>query len=132
MAKVLKSFEFRSAVGGGKYPWDEWLDGQIHQLDADDFGGTDAKYVAHQARNTAQRRNLKCRVSLNEKEQIVVLQATPMTDEEAEQNKAKLDVRKAEQKEKRLAKMQSNGFAQYEQEEEAPAPKKGKARKQHS
>jgi hypothetical protein len=43
MAKVLKSFTFETRARGGfasKYPWQEWMDGRIHQLEAGkDFNG---------------------------------------------------------------------------------------------
>lgn len=113
MAKKLDEFTFRSVEGGKKYPWDSWLDGGICELGPEDFGGTDAKYVAHQARNAAKRRGLKVRVSLNEREQSVILQSSEMNDDEIAEEMKKVAAKNEPQEEPR------------EQEQ----PQKGKGRK---
>lgn len=83
MAKILETHEFKSfgSGSGSTHPWNEWLDGQIRQLDASDFPATTAKYIAQQARMRAKKRGLGVHVSVNIKENTVILQAFPLTAE---------------------------------------------------
>lgn len=72
MAKVLKQFAFGGRAGV-KYPWDEWLDGQIWEL----THGKDFNCVVVNFRSAvyveAKRRGKKVRISL--RENSVVIQA---------------------------------------------------------
>lgn len=138
MARVMKQQELENSFsnrtfGAAKYPWDEWLvEGQGIELTEEDFGGTDAKYVAHQARNTAARRGLKIRVSLDEKNQTVKLWVLETSEEEKAEILARMEARKEKQKAKKAAKngtvSQNDDEEVLEEEEneveEAPAPTK--------
>ena len=72
MAKVLKQFAFGGRAGV-KYPWDEWLDGQIWEL----THGKDFNCVTGNFRSVvyveAKRRGKKVRASV--KENSLVIQA---------------------------------------------------------
>ena len=72
MAEVLDSYDFGAATG--RYPWDEWLDGQIRRL----VGGTDFEVKATSLITSAKKQANKRGKGLNVRTDgnDVVLQAT--------------------------------------------------------
>lgn len=77
MAKQIEEFTLPQSSRGGKYDWDNWLDGNKWELEiGDDKDVQRPKYFAHQARMAAKRRNkhvVTCRIST--KKGIVEFQA---------------------------------------------------------
>jgi hypothetical protein len=63
MAKKLKDFEFPAVGTTTRYPWDEWLDGNIWQLTKGDDFPSDAYNFRNGAINAARRKGLKVRTS---------------------------------------------------------------------
>lgn len=65
MAKVLESFEFKRAGREAKYPWKEWLDGRVWQIErGEDFGPT-AERMRIMVSRTAERFGVKVRTSVS-------------------------------------------------------------------
>jgi hypothetical protein len=134
MSKVLKTFEWKSFGGGAKHPWDVWMDGSIHQLDASDYGECKPQTLQMMARKQARKRGLALRVSMNTEEGIIVMQTFEPPDEyDSKEARAeawrKEDAAKAAAKEARAA--QSNGQEpeqedKEDKEEDKPTPKKGR------
>jgi hypothetical protein len=116
MAEILKDgeFEFKKS-GGKKHPWSEWLDGQVRKLTKDDFGDIKLSTIATQARGKSKKRGLKARISVNEKEGYVILQAYKP---EVESN-GEAQQRQQEEEETK----------QEEEPREQEQPQKGKGRK---
>lgn len=86
MAKVLRHFEFREPFGS-KYPWGEWLDGRVWQLEqGKDFGCSVSGFVV-QVHHAARRRGLRARVTTRPREvhrlkrTVVVLQVYSLDEE---------------------------------------------------
>jgi hypothetical protein len=111
--KILKSFEFRSAVGGAKHPWDEWLDGKIRQLDKEDFGETQPKYIVQQAHSRARDRGMQVHASIDKEAGTVTLQAYAASPE------VKARWAEADAKAEAAKKAEKNG-----QTKKHPTPKK--------
>lgn len=98
--KSLEAFEFTGRGGKGSYDWSKILDGGIYKLDKGSDFECEVGTFALMARTNAARKNKNIRISQDEKAGTVVLQAYAMTDEEKQENQAKL----AAQKEKAAAK----------------------------
>lgn len=78
MSTVLKSFDWtfvsrNSATPRSRsYPWNEWFDGRIHQLEPDiDFDGPPVS-LERVIRTSANRRGIKVRVRITEEGNVVV------------------------------------------------------------
>ena len=56
MAKKLEQFEF-----GQKYPWDEWLDGDVWEIEQADIGNSNMRTFVSTARSQAEKRGMKLR-----------------------------------------------------------------------
>lgn len=108
MAKILTEMPKKTGGLGRKaiYPYDEWLDGQIRQLEPGEDYKAKPQSVVASIRQTAENRNMKLRSRfvLNDAKEIIgiVIQAyVPNGDEEvpAETNGHKDEEVPAEQKE---------------------------------
>ncbi len=83
--KVLKTFEFKAgATRPAKYPWEEWLDGQIRQLEATDFGGSMPKAFPAAVRKQAKARGLRVRCQKTPEGGIVIEAYKPESEEGGE------------------------------------------------
>lgn len=93
MAQVLQELPKRTGVGRTeKYPYDEWLDGKIYQLDAGaDFEGKVTAFSTS-IRQAAGRRNLK--VNLVTLENGVAVQAVPKEESKNGSTPAKEEAEK--------------------------------------
>lgn len=130
MAKILKNFEFKTGVGSQKHPWDEYLDGRIHQCGREDFGDIKLNTFGMMLRHRAMKRGKGVKVSIDTEAETVTFQAVedPTAAErwEAFQQKTKerLARKKAEAAEANGE--QTEEETTEEQEEETPAPKRRK------
>ena len=70
MPKILKKFVF---TGRGRYPWDEWADGQCRELIAGEDFGADIKVqgLANQAHGQAKKRGMKVRTQISDKGLVI-------------------------------------------------------------
>jgi hypothetical protein len=85
MAKVLTELPKRHGGGGRKesYPYDEWLDGQIWQLEeGTDYKSKTASMLTN-IRQAADKRNLKVRTRLLDDGKTLVVQSYKPEPEEA-------------------------------------------------
>lgn len=89
MAKILTEMPKKTGGAGRQamYPYDEWLDGQIRQLDSDEDYTAKPQSVVASIRGAAEQRNMKLRSRFVHDEQrnvtgIVVQAFTPGEDDE--------------------------------------------------
>jgi hypothetical protein len=64
MARKLtkeSGFEFKRNKGSGKYPWNEWLDGDTWELVHGEDFQPDIPYFAQMCYGAATKRGMKCR-----------------------------------------------------------------------
>jgi len=102
-SKVIKKFEFpERSIGESKYPWDEWLDGRIHELSLDD--GEKADTVRSLAYSQARRRGMTVKVAVTAEGKAMVVQASKMTAEQLAERDRQDAERKAKAKAKRAEK----------------------------
>ena len=74
MAETVASFEFLGrGFKGGKYPWDEWLNGEIWKLKVGEDFTIDARMLQAQAYIAASKRRKKVRT--RRETEFVYLQA---------------------------------------------------------
>jgi hypothetical protein len=101
--KTLKSFEFtESTVGRAIYDWDKILSGKIIQLEEGKDYTVNSDTVRALAYSQAKRRSLKVKVAAVEGG--LVIQATPMTEEEKQAAKEADAKRKANKEAKKAEK----------------------------
>ena|SRR5579859_5408727 len=105
MAEIITGHEFKSAIRR-KHDWASWLDGRQWKLTSNDFGDAKPKYVASQARVQAAKRGLKVRITLNEKDGWLILQAfkAEVKAEEALKLAEVSDRQEAQEQEEELSK----------------------------
>jgi len=74
MAKVISAFPVGRPKGAPQiHPWDEWFNGQIHELGTDDLPGS-VRDMVTQLRRAAAKRGLAVRVTRNAAEHKVWVQ----------------------------------------------------------
>jgi hypothetical protein len=81
MARVLDSFP--SAADSGRYPWDEWLDGQVRELIAGEDFTVGVEAFRRAAYTAAKERQLKIR-SKAMGDNSIALVASPREDEDGD------------------------------------------------
>lgn len=90
MAKVVTELPKRKGGGKGraeKYNYDEWLDGQIWQLEeGTDFEVNKMSFMTS-VRGAAKKRDLKLKSRVTD--DAVIIQAEPLTDEDRKANEAR-------------------------------------------
>jgi hypothetical protein len=74
MSKVLKAFNFDARGKRNVYPWDQWLDGRVHELRHGVDYTKGARSVISGAHSQAKKRGLVLRTSQPD-DQTIVLQA---------------------------------------------------------
>lgn len=78
MSKVVAEFSLEKRAGGfggQKYPWDEWLDGQIHVLDNEDFGDVKLDSFATSVRDNAKKRGLAVEIRTDKENRVMEIRA---------------------------------------------------------
>lgn len=79
MAKILTSFEFKTGGSrGGRYPWGEWLDGQIRQLTAEDWGATKPNNLIWNLKKHAKLAGKALRLAFDKEGGTITFQAYPV------------------------------------------------------